>query len=63
MGLALDNNGRHLAAESVEENNGPGGINIVDDNNKESLLDLDESNTVVEAVLKAERLLRILLNE
>ena len=62
-GLALDNGigDTHLAAESGEEDNELDGVNIVGDNNKGSLLGLDEGNAVVQAVLDKEGLLGVLL--
>ena len=62
-GLALDDDvgDTHLAAESGEEDNKLDGVNIVGDDDKGSLLGLDEGNTVVQTVLDEEGLLRVLL--
>ena len=61
-GLALDDDvgDTHLAAESGEEDNKLDGVNIVGDDDKGSLLGLDEGNTVVQTVLDEEGLLRVL---
>ena len=63
--LALyDNVGdTHLAAESGEEDNKLDGVNIVGDDDKGSLLGLDEGNTVVQTVLDEEGLLGVLLGK
>ena len=62
-GLALDDDvgDTHLAAESGEEDNKLDGVNIVGDDDKGSLLGLDEGNTVVQTVLDEEGLLGVLL--
>ena len=64
-GLALDDDvgDTHLAAESGEEDNKLDGVNIVGDDDKGSLLGLDEGNTVVQTVLDEEGLLRVLLGK
>ena len=64
-GLALDDDvgDTHLAAESGEEDNKLDGVNIVGDDDKGSLLGLDESNTVVQTVLDEEGLLGVLLGK
>ena len=64
-GLALDDDvgDTHLAAESGEEDNKLDGVNIVGDDDKGSLLGLDEGNTVVQTVLDEEGLLGVLLPE
>ena len=51
--LALDNGVRdtHLAAESGKENNQLNGVNVVGDEDKGSLLVLNEANNVVKTVL------------
>ena len=61
-GLALhdDVGNTHLAAESGQEDDKLNGVNIVGNDDERSLLGLDESNTVVEAVLDEERLLGVL---
>ena len=64
-GLALDDDvgDTHLAAESGEEDNKLDGVNIVGDDDKGSLLGLDEGNTVVQTVLDEEGLLGVLLGK
>ena len=64
-GLALDDDvgDTHLAAESGEEDNKLDGVNIVGDDDKGSLLGLDEGNTMVQTVLDEEGLLRVLLGK
>ena len=61
-GLALDNGigDTHLAAESGEEDNELDGVDIVSDDDERRLLGLNEGNTVIEAVLDEQRLLRVL---
>jgi hypothetical protein len=57
--LALDNavGDIHLAAESGQVQNKFNGVNIVSDDNELSLLGLDQSNNVIQAVLDNDRLL------
>lgn len=57
--LALDDSIRdtHLAAESGKENNQLDGVDVVGNQNKRSLLVLDEANNVVETVLNVVGLL------
>ena len=63
--LALDDDvgDTHLATEGREEDNELDGVNIVGDDDKGSLLGLDEGNTVVQTVLDEEGLLRVLLGK
>lgn len=62
-GLALhdDVGDTHLAGKSRQEDNELNRVDIVSDNDEGSLLGLDEGNSVVQAVLDEERLLRLLL--
>jgi hypothetical protein len=57
--LALHNNVRdtHLAAESGEEDDELDRVDVVRDDDEAGLLGLNESDTVVEAVLDEQRLL------
>ena len=56
--LALDDDvgDTHLAAESREEDNEFDGVDVVGDDDEGSLLGLDESDDVVQAILDEERL-------
>lgn len=60
-GLALDDDVRdtHLTAESRQEDDELNRVNIVGDDYERRLLCLDEGNTVVQAVLGEEGLLRV----
>jgi hypothetical protein len=60
--LRLDNNVRdaHLAAESRKEDNKLNGVDIIGNNDKGSLLSLDEGNAVVQAIFDKEWLLGVL---
>jgi len=60
--LALDDDvgNTHLAAKGRKENDKLNGIDIMSDDNKGSLLGLDEGNAVVETVLDEEGLLGVL---
>lgn len=62
-GLTLDNGVRdtHLAAESGEEDDELNGVNVVGDQDKRSLLVLDEADNVVETVLDSVGLLADIL--
>ena len=62
-GLALDNGigDTHLAAESRQEDDQLNGVNIVGDEDKRSLLVLDQANDVVETILDSVRLLADIL--
>ena len=61
--LRLDNDvgDAHLAAEGGEEDNKLDGVNVGGDDDKGSLLGLDQGNTVVETVLDEEGLLAVSL--
>lgn len=61
-GLALDNHIRHthLAAKSRQEHDELNRVNVMGNDDKGSLLGLNKSNNVVQAVLDKEGLLRIL---
>ena len=63
--LALHNDvgHTHLAAEGGKENDELDRVNIVGDDDKGSLLGLDEGNTVVQTVLDEEGLLGVLLGK
>ena len=62
-GLALDNGigDTHLAAESRQEDDQLNRVNIVGDEDKRSLLVLDQANNVVETILDSIRLLADIL--
>jgi len=61
--LSLDNHigHTHLTAQCGEEDDELDGLHVVRNNNKGSLLGLDESNRMVETIFGEYRLLRVLL--
>lgn len=61
LGLDNDVGDAHFAAESGEEDDKLDGVNVGGDDNKSSLLSLDQGNTVVETVLDEEGLLAVSL--